>query len=1088
MNIITETADRLKKLTFDSIKAWEKLPGAKEDPWWPYILQMPQIISLMGSIAKTDYKNPHVLFSLQYLQNPLDLIPELVHGLEGYREDLYLLVRTIDESLAHPGAKKTVVKKWRGSIPIDDYLSQVKELSKRDLNPRILAMIDKMLEDAHLFARFSQPMDDLISTKPLPPTKTTYVKDESDDRNDAIQYGDGSVIVFAGPGTGKTRIIEDRVAYLVLKMGVNPQNILVTTFTNAATDELLDRLRACFETRPDRDMILSQLTVGTIHSFCYKLVKAYQHRILFLQGTFTPAEERNQLLFIYRNSGRLGLKNLYEQWRAERMADPRHSWRTRKIHFYKEVALLYNLISEEILNASPEIQTRYHSILLGEGNSLDHRIIRTYPHYWSAMLEAGRIDQSMVLSYVDALLDSPLVRNMVSSRYRYILVDEYQDTNPVQDRIFRKIAGRNGNLFVVGDDDQSIYRFRGAEVGNIITFSDRMDRPFKVYLRKNHRASKRLVKTASRLISHNKQRVNKRIYSDHEEGQYPVLVVANSIEEEAQTAAKMVRQLRENGNINTWNAVAVPFRSLIWKDWNASPKWRKGIGAHYREAFQEEEIPTIVTSDRGFFSRPEIRGLSAVLELLIDPEKVPSRNRKMMEYFRLLNIDKNEAVIFIEKWRELLYREEPKEKSLLGLYYRVLNETNALEQIRYSDTGGEILRNLGTFSELIAEFEKGDRAASLEKRLLFFNQYREMVDGAVDQAEEEMDEAVHFLTVHKSKGLQFDYIVLPHLVNGFFPMNFPMGPQEKLRILFSGQDEDKKAIEEEERRVFYVALTRAAKGAILLTTPKNRSPYLNEIKACLIEGKSLRSNKRSVSPPSKRALRASHSELYDFNFCPGRYRISHDLGFAGMAIRPLFEGLSLHRSLEVLHRLASEGTVPREEDLERIFSRCWIETWESKRHPKQKEKIYSIFRSYGGMFINNLQQKKLKVLDVERPFLATERNDIVTGKIDLLIENPEGREVVEFKYHKNPALDPYIKNQIDHYRLSFPGEAPRFVVYYLKEEKRNEVQPQEEKKVWDNIHTTFDKIRQKHFEPSPRKMQCKICPVRLLCYDGRIAV
>lgn len=164
------------------------------------------------------------------------------------------------------------------------------------------------------------------------------------------------------------------------------------------------------------------------------------------------------------------------------------------------------------------------------------------------MLEAGRIDQSMVLSYVDALLDNPGVLHAIRSRYRYILVDEYQDTNPVQDRIFRKIAGKTGNLFVVGDDDQSIYRFRGAEVGNIITFSDRMEAPFKVYLQENHRASRKLVEASNRLISRNKLRVSdKHIYSKNEEGEFPLL-----------------------------------------------------IGTYYRDAFHEEGIPSIVTSDRSF--------------------------------------------------------------------------------------------------------------------------------------------------------------------------------------------------------------------------------------------------------------------------------------------------------------------------------------------------------------------------------------------------------------------------------------------------------------------------------------------------------
>ena len=196
-----------------------------------------------------------------------------------------------------------------------------------------------------------------------------------------------------------------------------------------------------------------------------------------------------------------------------------------------------------------------------------------------------------------------------------------------------------------------------------------------------------------------------------------------------------------------------------------------------------------------------------------------------------------------------------------------------------------------------------------------------MVAGTVDRAQEEAEDAVHFLTVHKAKGLQFDYVIIPHVTNGFFPMLFPPGPREKLRSLFSGKKPDNRGMEEEERRVFYVALTRAAKGAFLFTTPGNRSPYLKELGPCLAKTKAPPIKRTVASKPGK-VLRASHSELYDFNFCPGRYRISREFKFAGMAIQPLFEGLSLHRGLEVIHRLSSEKSTLRSSDLDRIFARC----------------------------------------------------------------------------------------------------------------------------------------------------------------------
>jgi CRISPR/Cas system-associated exonuclease Cas4 (RecB family) len=192
----------------------------------------------------------------------------------------------------------------------------------------------------------------------------------------------------------------------------------------------------------------------------------------------------------------------------------------------------------------------------------------------------------------------------------------------------------------------------------------------------------------------------------------------------------------------------------------------------------------------------------------------------------------------------------------------------------------------------------------------------------------------------------------------------------------------------------------------------------------------------------------------------------------------VLEGQSLHRALEILHRLLLEGTPPSRNELEHIFDRAWIVTDENKKKPEQKEKVGKVFRRYAqGVLGDN----GARVVDVEHPFLASRRNDILMGKIDLLAERDGALEVVEFKYRRNPLLEEYTQHQLDHYRLAFPGQEIRSVLHYLHDDEREERECKDCDEVWSSVHQTFARIRERAFTPKPARKRCDPCPVKHVC-------
>jgi DNA helicase-2/ATP-dependent DNA helicase PcrA len=1053
-----------RSLLSHEIAGWSAHARSRGDPWWEAIERIPDYFDGLVELSRDPDLDPDqrriVRRVIKYLVSPLDLMPEFIYGPDGFREDLALIVMlrdVVSEKLDRGPLDRC------GLRADDAGLARVRERMAEDLEEEILQHLYDLLAADAVAGDEDLARED-IEAKDL--TASAYPVAAG-----SAPPGGRHTIVFAGPGTGKTYRLESELERLLVEERVPPEQILVMTFTNKAADELRvrirDRLTAAVGAMADE--MLQRLRISTIHAFCYALIGEFHHHLLFLKGTFSPMAETQRILFLFRHGPRpLGLQPIYADWKKERRAAGDRWAPVDLFHFYSSAGEIFDFLSEDVMSGAEEgLRLRYLEIISGDGaRTVDERIIATYPRYWRLVQAEGYLDHAMVLAYAEALLDDPQVRRRVQQRYRHLLVDEYQDTNPIQDRIFRAIAGESGRLFAVGDDDQSIYAFRGADVHNAVDFLDRWPGAKRETLEENRRSTRAIVEATQALIRHNTTRQEKRLYTKNPEGEKPWRIEAPA-DELPERLAALLGRLREEGTIERWTEVALLFRGMT-----------RRVG-EYREALVGNGIPAVVVGDRRFLRRPVVSGLMGVLEMIGGPEeKITTRKRKHRPFFEALGVcDREEMLASVRAWRRRFH--EDGYDTLLDLYYGILNDSRAIQV-------PDLLPDLGRFSAFLAEAESQIRSPDLAKRLGWFLQYAGAASDAFDGPDAPPVDAVQVMTLHRSKGLEFPVVVIADLLEGAIPASFPEDARTRLRRELAGIRPSLDPIEEE-RRVLYVGMTRAERLVLLLTAPERPSRYLAEIPAIAVDPagpiRRCPHPESAYGPRGRREvpLHATHGQVYNYQFCPKRYLLEDRHGFAGRAIAPLRAGQSLHRALEIYHRLVRDGAVITEDRLDRIFQRSWVQPNDTQKAEREAKQLRGVFRTYARWFDED--RDGMKVVDVERPFYVAEPAGVLTGKIDLLRERDGGVEIVEFKFHENPMLPDYPRRQLDHYSLAFAADRPSLIVHYLQENRSERLEGRAPAEIRTELSDTFARIRRGEFSPSPAARRCRLCPVRFACSD-----
>ena len=613
----------------------------------------------------------------------------------------------------------------------------------------------------------------------------------------AVLETEGPLLVFAGAGSGKTRVLTYRIAYLVQQKGVSPWNIFAVTFTNKAANEMRERVERLLGGG------VRGAWVSTFHSACVRILRQHIERLGF---------QKNFVIFDDQDQER-HLKALIRELQLDfRMFHPRAVQST-----------LDHLKNEGIM---PD---QFHP---SQFNIFQKRVALIYERYQEDLRRNNALDFGDLLLFVTILFRRfPEILKSYQERFRYVMVDEFQDTNLIQYRLIRQLVQGHRNVCVVGDDDQSIYRWRGAEVGNILNFEKDFPETKVITLEQNYRSTRTILQAANQMVSKNRSRKKKVLWTNNPEGNLLTLYVA---EDEGDEARFVVRKIAEECDFSSSPGLG-----------GRSSKPYREIAVFYRinaqsRAIEDElvrlRIPYTVVGGMKFYERKEIKDILAYLRVIVNPSdglslkriiNIPARGigEKTVEKVEALSREKGVPVyegvkralqegwlspVAQEKLEEFInlmeeFREEMKSLSISQLASSLLTKTGYLQRLKEEGTD-EALSKVENIDELInvmMEFEHGDEEGSLEA---FLDKVSLVSD--VDLYEDKGNR-VSLMTLHCAKGLEF-------------PVVFIVGMEEGLLPHYRRGDEIEDL--EEERRLCYVGITRA-KEKLFLSRAERRSTF-----------------------------------------------------------------------------------------------------------------------------------------------------------------------------------------------------------------------------------------------------------------------
>lgn len=678
----------------------------------------------------------------------------------------------------------------------------------------------------------------------------------------AVIAGLGPVLILAGPGSGKTRVLTHRIAYLISHMGVSPYHILAVTFTNKAARVMENRVA---ELLGDASR---GVTLGTFHAICARILRREADALPF-NANFVIYDADDQLKLVRQAVNDLDL-------------DPKQHQPAR-IH-----AAISNAKNELLLPDQVPIN-----------NYRDEAMRRVYQRYQSLLLDNNGLDFDDLLLYTVFLLDNhPSVREKYARRYEHVLVDEFQDTNLAQYTLLKHLASFHRNIFVVGDADQSIYRWRGADYRNVLRFEDDYPQTQKILLEQNYRSTQAILDAAMAIIDHNPQRTPKRLFTERGQGQKAVVFEAFDDRAEAGFVIDTISVLVARQQLQP-GAFAVMYRT------NAQSRVLE-------EAFLKANLPYKLVGAQRFYGRREIKDLISYLRLVHNPRDEISLERaihapkrgigdktllELRRHAKQVSLSPGELLLELGSNSTSAQREYFKGRSLTaleqfgGLLYRwqILKQDynpqdlldRILDDIDYhsyiddgSDEGRDRWDNVMELRRLAAERKDQSLELFLEGIALVSDQ---------DTVEENAN-APTLLTLHAAKGLEFPVVFIVGLNDGTLPhsrsFDDPEEMQEERRLLYVG------ITRAEERLYLVFAQNRAAYG---MNEPAQPSRFLEDLPQDLLANSQPKRSQKQA-PEHKAAAfrwpsdtqRSGKSELQQ-KFHPGM-RVNHPIWNEGMVL------------------------------------------------------------------------------------------------------------------------------------------------------------------------------------------------------------
>lgn len=593
----------------------------------------------------------------------------------------------------------------------------------------------------------------------------------NDKQKEAVVNTEGPMLILAGAGSGKTKVLTTKIAYLIEENGIDPSSILAITFTNKAANEMKSRVENLI------GIDSKYMHISTFHSFGLSIIKKY-YDLLSLKSNFTIIDADDSQLTVKRILKDMNL-------------DP-------KIYNPKMIRNKISSAKNELMN--PEDLEKYAT------SEIDEITIKVYEEYQKKLLLNNSLDfDDLLMLPIKLFNEHKEVLEYYQDKFQYILIDEYQDTNEVQYILTKMLSAKNKNICVVGDPDQSIYSFRGANYKNILNFEKDYKNTKVILLEQNYRSTKVILNAANDVIKNNKNRKEKALWTDNIDGDKVKYKRCEDEKNESYYVACEIKKLiSENVKLED---IAVLYRT------NASSR-------NIEEALLKENISYKVVGSFYFYNRKEIKDLISYLKLIYNPNDDISLNRiinvpkrgiglKTLENLTTKANILNESLFnTIESGKELEFKklilelqEKSEDLSLTELVDLILDKTGIKKELEDEDSieSQSRLENLEEFKSITKNFEENYGVISLAE---FLDEISLVSD--IEEHKNQTD-VVTLMTVHSAKGLEFDYVFIIGFEEGIFPHSMSLLSNSEV---------------EEERRLCYVAFTRAKKKLYLVNAKK----------------------------------------------------------------------------------------------------------------------------------------------------------------------------------------------------------------------------------------------------------------------------
>ena len=928
-------------------------------------------------------------------------------------------------------------------------------------------------------------------------------------QKEAIEIAKGPLLIIAGPGSGKTEVLIYRTLNLILNYEVNPKNILLCTFTEKAAEQLKSRLKFYLSKCDKSEIDLSEMSCGTIHSICNSIIIDNISEIPHLHKNFGVLEELTQILFIFENFSNIFGEKINDKYLSKWIG----IWQTIQTSIK-----YFNKITEEFIDVS---------LMKKDSDNFIRFLADAYQRYKIKLEETNFIDFSFQQTHVlNLLLNNPRIKEKLQAKYQYIMVDEYQDTNYVQEQIMLTIAKLHSNICVVGDDDQAIYRFRGATVRNILEFGGHFPKEIfkKVNLFTNYRSHKKIINNYNNFMDSDiwkengiqKFRFKKTIEADKKSElnslDYESVIKINEFDENPKKVADLIIYLKENNIIQDLNQIAFYMRSIAIN--NTDP---------YFKEFERRNIPYYAPRSKKYFENNEIMEMVASIiqilsfsgETVVEEEAFKEINQycnsawKILEYNCKNNLDYLKLAQYLDnasKKIASLKGDEATDKDLIDYFYEILSFKPFSNYLNDEPAA----RNLAIFSRLIILFQQYYKLFVVTAKNLrryvssFFNSYlRFLKIQGLNEYEDPFNifpsGKVQVMTIHQTKGLEFPIVFVAGLEKRNPGADYidPLLSKYYHRSVFEPYD---RIQDFDQMRLSYVAFSRAEQLLVLVSkgkpfkyytdlfhyTPSYDGINLSAYKKIKLKSKPIKTNKTEYGF-------TSHINVFDI--CPKQYLMYKEYSFTPARDAQLVFGSLVHQTIEDIHKHVIEKN-PDKLDEDKI-----IQYFEKNKQGFIKRGIH-VFLEKEALtqilnYFSNNKSEVFKVKETEVEIVVDEKDYYLKGVLDL-IQGDNGKiDILDFKSQKRPEAESKImesyKKQLaiySHIVEKKKGIKPdRTIIYWTGEPDKDrafmEINTGDSvvSEVMEHFNDIVCKIRNKDFDVKKRPggKICNDCDFRHCC-------